>query len=110
MTTAHAVIYKIVPAPLWRQAEAQGQFTGSPVDVRDGYIHFSTAEQLTATARKHFAGQQGLLLVTIDATQVPLRWEPARGGQLFPHLYEPLPLSAVRAVAPYEVPPEGVEP
>jgi uncharacterized protein (DUF952 family) len=98
------VIYKIVPAALWQEAQARGEFAGSPVDVQDGFIHFSTAEQVADTARKHFAGQQDLLLVTIDATQLPLRWEPARGGQLFPHLYGPLPLWAVRAVESFTVP------
>jgi len=99
-----SLIYKIVPAALWRLAEERGVFSGSPVDTRDGYIHFSTAGQLAATARKHFAGQQDLVLVTVDADRLALRWEPARGGELFPHLYGDLPLSAVRAVEPYDVP------
>ncbi len=99
-----SLIYKIVPAALWRDAEAQGVFVGSPVDARDGYIHFSTAEQLAATARKHFSGQKDLLLVTIDSGELPLRWEPARDGALFPHLYAELPLSAVRAAQHYDVP------
>jgi len=99
-----ALIYKIVPAPLWREAETRGGFAGSPVDVRDGFIHFSTAEQLAETARKHFAGQRNLLLITVDTAQLDLRWEPSRGGQLFPHLYGPLPLSAVRLVEPYDAP------
>ncbi len=99
------MIYKIVPAALWREAEATGAFAGSPVDQQDGFIHFSTADQLTETARKHFAGQQDLLLVTVDAEQLVLRWEPSRGGQLFPHLYGSLPLSAVLTVEPFAVPP-----
>lgn len=99
-----SLIYKIVPAALWRLAEERGVFTGSPVDAQDGYIHFSTAEQLTATAQKHFAGQHDLLLVTVDGEHLDLRWEPSRGGQLFPHLYGELPMSAVRAVQRYDVP------
>lgn len=104
-----SLVYKIVPAGLWRQADATGAFTGSPVDVQDGFIHFSTASQLDDTARKHFTGQADLLLVTIDAGALgaaphDLRWEPSRGGQLFPHLYGPLPVSAVRRVEPFEVP------
>lgn len=102
--TADPLVYKIVPASLWRATEAAGVFTGSPVDVHDGFIHFSTAAQLDETARKHFAGQHDLLLVTLDGSQLDLRWEPSRGGALFPHLYGPLPLSAVRLVEPYVVP------
>lgn len=100
------LIYKIVPAQLWRDAERRGVFTGSPVDARDGFIHFSTAEQLADTARRHFAGQHDLLLVTVDAEVLDLRWEPARLGTLFPHLYGVLPLSAVESVEPYDVPKE----
>lgn len=94
MTT---LIYKIAPQAMWRKAEAQGSFTGAPVDIADGYIHFSTAEQLRETARKHFAGQADLLLIAIDAQQLgeALKWEPSRGGALFPHLYSALDLSAV---------------
>ncbi len=102
------LVYKIVPAVLWREAEARGVFVGSPVDLQDGFIHFSTAGQLDETARKHFAGQRDLLLVTVDAAALgaphDLRWEPSRGGALFPHLYGPLPLTAVRAVEPFVVP------
>lgn len=94
-------IFKIVPAALWREAEEAGVFTGSPVDLRDGFIHFSTAEQLQETAEKHFAGQTGLLLVAADADQLAVRWEPSRGGALFPHLYGDLPLSAVQSVTEF---------
>lgn len=94
-------IFKIVPAALWREAEEAGVFTGSPVDLRDGFIHFSTAEQLQETAEKHFAGQTGLLLVAVDADQLAVRWEPSRGGALFPHLYGDLPLSAVQSVTEF---------
>jgi uncharacterized protein (DUF952 family) len=93
-----ALIYKIVPETLWRAAEAAGRFAGAPVDLADGYIHFSAADQLRETAARHFAGQNGLLLVAVDADALGphLRWEPSRGGALFPHLYGPLRLDAVR--------------
>lgn len=91
------VIYKITPAALWADAEAQGVFTGAPVDLADGYIHFSTAAQVRETAARHFAGAGDLRLVALDAAALgpALKWEPSRGGDLFPHLYGPLPLSAV---------------
>ena len=91
-------IYKIVPVEVWREAEAAGEFKGSPVDVTDGFIHFSTGSQVQATADKHFAGQTGLLLVAVDGDLLELKWEPSRGGDLFPHLYGFLPLSAVQSV------------
>lgn len=100
------LIYKIVPASLWREAERSGVFAGSPVDLRDGFIHFSTAAQLAETAQKHFAGQRDLLVVAVDADSLELRWEPSR-GQLFPHLYGTLELSAVRSVDPLTAPPES---
>ena len=93
-------IYKIVPVALWRESEADGRFRGSPVDLRDGFIHFSTAAQVPETAAKHFAGVAELLLVAIDADTLDLRWEPSRGGALFPHLYGDLPLTAVSWVKP----------
>lgn len=84
-------------------------FAGAPVDLADGYIHFSTASQARETAAKHFAGQDDLLLVAIDAAALgtALKWEPSRGGALFPHLYGPLPLSAVRSVSPLPLAPDG---
>lgn len=94
------IIYKIVPADLWRRGETAGTFTGSPVDVRDGFIHFSTAAQVRETAARHFAGVDDLLLVAVAADTLELRWEPSRGGDLFPHLYGALPLTAVRRVSP----------
>ncbi|MDQ0505397.1 DUF952 domain-containing protein [Xanthobacter agilis] len=95
-----ALIYKISPAGPWAAAEAHGVFTGAPVDLADGFIHFSTAQQVRETAARHFAGAQGLMLVAVDAESLgpALRWEPSRGGALFPHLYAPLPVSAVRWV------------
>lgn len=94
------LVFKIAPAELWREAEAQGRFTGSPVDVADGFIHFSTAAQVRDTAAKHFAGVENLVLVAVEAGGLDLRWEPSRGGDLFPHLYTALPLSAVQWVKP----------
>ena len=92
-----ALIYKIVGAAEWRAAAAAGAFRGSAVDERDGYIHFSTAAQAQATAAKWFSGRDDLMLVAVEATALgdALRWEPARDGALFPHLYAELPLSAV---------------
>lgn len=95
-----ALIYKICPRALWREAEAAGAFVGAPIDRQDGFIHFSTAAQVAETASRHFAGQDDLLLIAVDADALgdALRYEPSRGGDLFPHLYGPLSLDAVRAV------------
>jgi uncharacterized protein (DUF952 family) len=97
-----ATIYKICGRAEWQAAEAAGEFRGSPADERDGFIHFSTAAQLPETAAKHFARQTGLILVAVDdeALGGRLKWERSRGGDLFPHLYAPMPLSAVRWVRP----------
>ena len=97
MTT---LIYKIAPAALWREAEITGLFHGAPVDLVDGFIHFSSAAQVREKVAKHFAGQADLLLVAVDADGLgpALKWEAARGGALFPHLYAPLRLGAVRWV------------
>jgi uncharacterized protein (DUF952 family) len=94
------LIYKICPRPLWQEAERDGVFRGAPVDRADGYIHFSTAEQVRETAARHFAGQADLLLVAVEAAALgdALKWEPSRGGALFPHLYGALALDAVRWV------------
>lgn len=91
------LIYKIVPENLWHQAELTGSFPGSPADQADGFIHLSTAAQVRGTAARHFAGQDGLLLVGVDPHLLgaELRYEPASGGALFPHLYAPLTLAAV---------------
>lgn len=96
------IIYKICERMAWRQAEAEGMFAGSPDDARDGFIHFSTAAQLAETVAKHFAGRRDLVLVAVDALALngTLKWEVSRGGDLFPHLYAPLPLAAVRWVRP----------
>lgn len=93
-------IYKICPASLWREAERQGAFRGSADDLRDGFIHFSTAAQVAETARRHFAGQDGLVLVAVEAAALgeALRWERSRGGELFPHLYGAFDPGAATAV------------
>ncbi|MFC6447788.1 DUF952 domain-containing protein [Shinella zoogloeoides] len=90
-------IYKIVPASLWQNAKDAGIFKGAAIDLADGYIHFSTAAQAKETAARHFAGQSDLLLVAVDGDALgeKLLFEPSRGGDLFPHLYADLPLSAV---------------
>ncbi|MFB8344756.1 DUF952 domain-containing protein [Brucella cytisi] len=94
------IIYKIAPRDLWAQAEQAGSFTGAPVDIADGYIHFSTATQMRETTAKHFAGQQNLLLISVNASALgaALKFEVSRNGALFPHLYGELPLAAVLKV------------
>ncbi|MBI5129082.1 MAG: DUF952 domain-containing protein [Rhodopseudomonas palustris] len=93
-------IYKICDAPGWREAEQAGVYRGSADDSRDGFIHFSTAEQLAETLARHYAGKTGLQLIAVDADALgpALRWEPSRGGALFPHLYGELGLGAVTGV------------
>ena len=90
-------IYKICSASSWREAERQGVYRGSTDDLKDGFIHFSTATQVESTAHKHFFGQRGLFLIAVDAGFLgdALRWEPARDGARFPHLYGELDLAAV---------------
>jgi uncharacterized protein (DUF952 family) len=102
-------VYKICENDLWRCAERTGRFDGAPVDHADGYIHLSRDAQLRETARRHFAGRDGLLLVTLDAAALgaDLRFEPARDGELFPHLYGPLCLSAVLSVDDLPLGPDG---
>ncbi|MGC1779073.1 MAG: DUF952 domain-containing protein [Xanthobacteraceae bacterium] len=96
------IIYKICERAAWREAERVGSYGGSDVDRRDGFIHFSTAAQLAGTATKYFAGQAHLVLVAVDGDTLgtALKWEPSRGGGLFPHLYGPLSLDGVRWVRP----------
>lgn len=91
-------IYKILSRSEWEAARALGRFDGSAVDARDGYIHFSTAAQAQETARRHFHGQDGLVVLEIEADDLgeALRWEPSRGGDLFPHLYGALDVARVR--------------
>jgi uncharacterized protein (DUF952 family) len=91
------VIYKICGADAWREAERARLFHGVSVDSHDGFIHFSTAAQVEETAARHFGGTDNLVLVAVDAAALgpDLKWEPSRGGALFPHLYGALPLDAV---------------
>ena len=102
-------LYKICPAALWREAERADVFYGSEVDRRDNFIHFSTAAQVAETAAKHFAGQNDLMLISVDGDKLgdALKWERSRGGALFPHLYGPLPLKAVKRVDPLPLRPDG---
>ena len=103
------VIYKIVPTDLWRGAKEAGVFNGAAIDLKDGYIHFSTAAQVKETALKHFAGQDDLLLVTVDGGALgdKLVFETSRGGDQFPHLYAPLPLNAVLWETPLTLDDDG---
>jgi uncharacterized protein (DUF952 family) len=97
-----ATIYKICEWAAWQAAEQAGLYRGSALDLRDGFIHFSTAAQVAETAAKHFAQQTNLMLVAVngDALGPALKWEPSRGGDLFPHLYAALPVSAVNWARP----------
>lgn len=90
-------IYKICPAVAWRKAESDGVFRGSGIDRDDGYIHFSTGAQVAETAARFFAGQNDLMLVAVDTKRLgdALKWEPARAGDVFPHLYAPLAVSDI---------------
>jgi uncharacterized protein (DUF952 family) len=102
-------IYKICPAAMWQSAQSDGVFRGMEIDRRDGYIHFSTATQVEETAARHFAGMQDLVLVAVDGERLgaALKWEPARGGALFPHLYGTLDPAAALVVAPLPLGPDG---
>jgi uncharacterized protein (DUF952 family) len=93
--------YKIFTADQWTQFNADGVFAGAPVDVADGYIHMSAADQVQGTLDKHFAGQEGLIIAQVDLSLLgeAIRWEVSRDGALFPHLYGALPLSAVIGTA-----------
>ncbi len=103
------VVFKIVAADEWREAEAAGVFAGAAADRADGFIHFSTAEQAPETAAKWFAGRDNLILAAVDAEALgtDLRWEPSRGGALFPHLYAALPMSAVVWSRPLKIGADG---
>jgi len=99
-------VYKVCSQAEWNAALVAGAYHGSDVDRRDGFIHLSTDVQLAETLRRHFAGRQGLVLVAFDAaTLTGLRWEPSRGGDLFPHVYGELPVRLAREVRVVEAPP-----
>lgn len=104
-----STIYKVCSASAWREAERQGAFRGSADDRRDGFIHFSTASQVAGTVAKHFAGQTGLFLIAVDADALgeALKWEPSRGGELFPHLYGELDTGAVIEIRDLRVRSDG---
>jgi uncharacterized protein (DUF952 family) len=104
MSERPAVAYKVLTAEQMATLEADGAFVGAPVDLADGYIHLSTSEQLGETLDKHFSGQDNLHLAAVDleALGAAVKWEPSRGGALFPHVYAPLPLSAIVAYGPLE--------
>lgn len=103
------LIYKITDEAAWHAAEAGGVFHGAPIDLADGFIHFSTAEQVRETAAKHFAGRDGLLLVAVDAERLgdALRYEVSRGGAPFPHLYATLDPASAAWVRPLPLGPDG---
>ncbi len=92
-------IYKITTETLWQKGTADGRVPYAPIDEKDGFMHFSTAGQLRETLRLHFAGQTDLVLLSVPVAEIAadLKWEPSRGGALFPHLHGPLPLSAIAA-------------
>ncbi len=92
-----ATAFKVLTHQQWVDFERERVFRGAPVDLADGYIHLSTAEQLEATIAKYFAGQTGLMIAEVDLVCLgdAIRWEPARGGDLFPHIYSELPIHAV---------------
>ncbi|ERP88387.1 dihydroorotate dehydrogenase [Labrenzia sp. C1B10] len=103
------LIFKIVPKSMWQEATDQGVFKGAPVDLQDGFIHFSAEDQVRETAAKHFAGQQDLLLAAFDADGFGdlLKWETSRGGALFPHLYGSLDPKVALWVKELPLSPDG---
>lgn len=109
MSEHPAVAYKVLTGEQMEDLERDGSFAGAPVDLADGYIHLSTSDQLDETVAKHFAGQANLHIAAVDLSALAdtVKWEPSRGGALFPHVYAPLPLSAVIAYGPLERDDEG---
>lgn len=104
-----SIIYRLLSVQEWSVAQAAGEFRGSSDDLRDGFIHFSTRAQLEATAAKHYGGREDLLVIAVSSAALgdALRWEPARNDQLFPHLYAPLPVSAVLSRARVQLGADG---
>ncbi|MBU2944438.1 DUF952 domain-containing protein [Shimia thalassica] len=96
------LIFKIFRADEWAALRAKGETAGAPVDIADGFVHFSTADQAAETAAKHFAGEENLFLLGLEADELgdALKWEPSRGGALFPHLYRALRLEDVAWAQP----------
>ena len=103
------MIYKIFREEEWRRLEREGETPGAPVDIADGFIHFSTAATLAETARLHFNGEGGLWLAAVEPAPLgaALKWEPSRGGVDFPHLYRPLLLSDIAWCRPLPLGPSG---
>jgi uncharacterized protein (DUF952 family) len=101
--------YKILTREQWEQWRADELFTGAPVDLSDGYIHLSARDQVGGTLAKHFAGQDDLMLAMVDLPALgdAVKWEVSRGGALFPHIYGPIPLSAVTTKAKLRLGPDG---
>ena len=97
LTPTDRYIYKVCDGDLWEDAKQIGKFIGAEIDLEDGYIHFSTASQLHDTLVRHFDGRDGLVLLKIEISQLDIIWEIARNGDLFPHLYDYLPLHCVVA-------------
>ena len=104
-----AIVYKICTPQEWREAEQAGAFRGAAVDAQDGYIHLSAPDQVVETAARHFAGEADLVLVAVDSAALgpALKWERARGGALFPHLYGPIRLDTVVWTRPLPLGPDG---
>jgi uncharacterized protein (DUF952 family) len=102
-TTYPTTAFKILTAEQWAQFKVEGVFLGAPVDLTDGYIHLSTADQLQGTVDKHFAGQPKVTIIEVDLSVLAdsIKWEISRGGALFPHIYGPLPITAVLGEAPF---------
>ncbi len=104
------VIYHMCRADEWAQAQTNGRYPGSSQDQADGFIHFSTQTQVWTSAARHRRGQDGILLLAVDAAKLgaALKWEPSRGGALFPHLYAPLGVDAVIEVTPLALGKDGI--
>ncbi len=105
-----SVVYKIMTATQWSEFDTTRLFRGAEIDLEDGYIHFSTSDQMMETAKRYFAGRADLILVAVDASKLgaALKFEPSRGGDLFPHLYSPLQIDAVIWAKPLPLNNKGV--
>ncbi|MBT8409659.1 MAG: DUF952 domain-containing protein [Alphaproteobacteria bacterium] len=103
------LIYKILRSSEWADLQEKRQTAGAPVDVADGFVHFSTAEQVAETAARHFSGEADLMLLAFGTGTLgdALKWEPSRGGALFPHLYAPLRLADAEWARPFSLGPDG---
>jgi uncharacterized protein (DUF952 family) len=103
------MIYHMCPEAAWREAVVAGEYRGTEDDRRDGFLHFSTAAQITESARRHRAGQSGLVLIAVDAARLGgrVKWEKSRGGDLFPHLYGPLYPAEAARIDPLPLSPGG---